>query len=294
MLVELARAMCLRGDEQRTSRAIEPGCPVCIMSYQPYLTVLIPAYNEESDIAFAIKAISEHLARLSLDYEILVVDDGSHDRTAGIVAALAAADPHLRLERHSRNQGIGAGIQTGVQAARGQFMIFIPADLGMNLEQLHRYVEASARADIVLGNRSDRRDYTFWRKVVSVSNILLLKLLFGLKQHQFAYINLYRLSVIRRIRIESRSVFISHELIIKARDLGARFEEVQVNYVTRQTGRATGARMSRVAQAAWETWIFWLKWLYRTITRQRSRGYLDDSPASGGPAGGPTAQGRLD
>jgi len=264
------------------------------MSYQPYLTVLIPAYNEESDIAFAIKSISEHLARLSLDYEILVVDDGSHDQTAVIVSALAAADPHLRLERHSRNQGIGAGIQTGVQAARGQFMIFIPADLGMNLEQLHRYVEASVRADIVLGNRSDRRDYTFWRKVVSVSNILLLKLLFGLKQHQFAYINLYRLSVIRRIHIESRSVFISHELIIKARDLGARFEEVQVNYVTRQTGRATGARMSRVAQAAWETWIFWLKWLYRTITRQRSRGYLDDSPASDGPAGELPAQGRLD
>jgi len=257
------------------------------MSHQPYLTVLIPAYNEESGIAVAITSISERLARLPLDFEILVVDDGSHDQTAAIVAALAAADPHLRLERHSRNLGIGAGIQTGIRTARGQFMIFIPADLGMDLEQLHRYIEASTRADIVLGNRSDRHDYTLWRKVVSVSNILLLKLLFGLKQHQFAYINLYRLSVMRRIRIESRSVFLSHELIIKARDLGARLEEVHVDYVPRQTGRATGARMSRVVQAAWETWAFWIKWLYRTVTHQRSKGYLDDSPASGESAGGP-------
>lgn len=244
------------------------------MSKQPYLTVLIPAYNEQEGIAATIKSVSDQLTKLSIDYEILVIDDGSRDQTPMVVEQLASANQRIRLERHPHNLGIGAGIKTGIKTAKGKFMIFIPADLAMNPEQIHRYIEACARADIVLGNRSDRRDYTLFRKFVSVSNIFLLRHLFGLKQHQFSYVNLYRTSILRQIRVESQGVFISHELIIKARDLGARIEEVRIDYLPRQTGRATGARLSRVVQATWETWVFWINWVYRTITHQRSKGYL--------------------
>jgi glycosyltransferase involved in cell wall biosynthesis len=240
---------------------------------QSYLTVLIPAYNEQEGIAATITRLCEQLDRLAFDYEILVVDDGSRDQTAQVVRGLASADPRVRLAQHSRNLGIGAGIQTGIEKARGEFMIFVPADLAMNPEQIGRYVEVSRRADIVLGNRSDRRDYTLARKIVSACNIFLLRFLFGLKQHQFAYINLYRTSILRRMRIETRGVFISHELVIKARDLGARIAEVKIDYVPRQTGQATGARLSTVVQATWETWAFWVKWVYRTVTRRRSHGY---------------------
>lgn len=243
------------------------------MSQQPYLTVLIPAYNEQEGIAATIARLREQLDRLALDYEILVVDDGSRDRTAQIVRELASADPRVRLVQHDHNMGIGAGIKTGIAEARGEFMIFVPADLAMRPEQIGRYIEASRHADIVLGNRSDRRDYTLARKIVSWCNIFLLRFLFRLKQHQFAYINLYRMSILRRIRVETRGVFISHELIIKARDLGARIEEVKVDYVPRQTGRGVGAKLPTVVQATWETWAFWLKWVYRTLVRRRSDGY---------------------
>ncbi len=243
-------------------------------SQQPDLTVLIPALDEQDGIAAAIAAVADELSRLAVCYEIVVVDDGSQDNTATIVQQLAVTNPCIRLVRHPFNMGIGSAIKTGIQAARGEFMIFIPADLGMNLEQLGLYIEAAQQADIVLGNRSDHCDYTVLRKIVSYANIWLLKLLFKLEQHQFAYINLYRVSVLRKIRIESHGVFISHELIIKARDAGAVIREVTVEYVPRQTGQARGARPSRVIEATLETLIFWLKWISRTVTGQHSNGYV--------------------
>jgi glycosyltransferase involved in cell wall biosynthesis len=240
----------------------------------PFLTVVIPAYNEAAGIGGAFELLIQELDKLRCSFEIVVVDDGSTDRTVETVRDWMQKERRIRLEQHPHNMGIGAGIKTGVKAARGRFMIFIPADLAMKPEQIDRYIEASGRADIVLGNRSDRRDYTPLRRLVSVVNIFVLRTFFRLEQHQFAYINLYRTSVLKQIRIESRGVFISHELIIKARDLGATLGEVHIDYLPRETGQAKGARMSRVIQAVWETWVFWIKWVYRTITHQRSKGYL--------------------
>jgi glycosyltransferase involved in cell wall biosynthesis len=246
----------------------------------PYLTVLIPAYNEQAGIATTIQAISTELGQLALDYKILIVDDGSRDRTTSIVGQIAQVDLRVRLARHPRNLGIGAGIHTGIREARRQFMVFVPADLAMRPDQLRCYVDASRQADLVLGNRSDRRDYTWFRKLVSASNIFLIRSLFRLKRHQFAYINLYRVSILRQIRIETRGVFISHELIIKARDLGAVIEEVQIDYVPRQTGQATGARLSFVIHATLETLGSWCKWAYCALTHRRTPSYLatDSSP----------------
>lgn len=245
------------------------------MNTQLYLTVLIPAYNEQEGICKTITSLTAQLERIALPYEILIVDDGSQDQTVEIVQRQMLSNPHVRLVQHGRNMGIGAGIKTGIAEARGEFMIFIPADLAMKPEQIIRYIEASSHAEIVLGNRSDRRDYTLIRKIVSWSNIFLLRTLFGLQQHQFAYINLYRTSVLKKIRIETHGVFISHEMIIKARDLGSKITEIEVDYVPRDTGKAQGARLSTVLQALRETWRFWFTWVYRTLTHKRNRGYYD-------------------
>lgn len=239
----------------------------------PEWTVLIPAFNEQIGISATIHAISQELTKLAVDYEILVVDDGSVDQTATVVKGIMAQDPHLRLVQHPCNLGIGAGVKTGIEQAHGEWLIFIPADLAMRPEELTRYLTAAENADVVLGNRSDRRDYTLSRKFISFVNITLLKLLFGLKQHQFSYINLYRMAVLRQIRIETAGVFISHELIIKARDLGARIVEVEIDYVPRATGQARGAKASTVLLTLRHTLAFWVLWLWRTASGTRAKGY---------------------
>lgn len=242
---------------------------------QCYVTVFIPAYNEQFNLPRTIAGIVEELSVLGVSFEILVVDDGSTDHTAEVAADLALRYPCIQLLRHPKNQGIGAAIKTAVSNARGDFLIFIPADLAMDISQIHRYFDAAKHADIVLGNRSDRRDYSLIRKVVSHVNIFLLRTLFGLKQHQFAYINLYKTAFLKRIRIETKGVFINNELIIKARDLGAVLDEVSIDYVPRSEGKARGASLSRVIEATWVTFAFWSLWVWRTLLKQRSKGYVD-------------------
>jgi hypothetical protein len=153
--------------------------------------------------------------------------------------------------------------------AAGEAVMFIPADLAMDLDDLHKYFEAAAEADVVVGLRSDRRDYSAFRKLVSVVNIALIRVLFGMRLRQFNYIHLYRREVLEAMAVESRGVFLAAEILIKARDLGYRLAEVEVGYVPRRAGQASCGRPGVIAKAAWELGRFWLRWLWGRLTGRR-------------------------
>ena len=131
------------------------------MSYE--LTVFIPAFNEEANLEYCVKVVHTTLQALGVRSEILIVDDASTDRTARLADALAAADPDIQVAHHERNGGIGQAFLTAVRLARGEWMILIPADLALDPSELHRYLESAAGADIVVGLRSNRSDYTWAR-----------------------------------------------------------------------------------------------------------------------------------
>src|SRR5262245_46139619 len=92
------------------------------------LSLILPAYNEAAGIREAIAEADEALARLADDYEILVVDDGSHDDTAAVVREEAARRPRVRLLLHETNRGYGAALRTGFEAARFDHVAFTDAD----------------------------------------------------------------------------------------------------------------------------------------------------------------------
>ncbi|MFP4056856.1 MAG: glycosyltransferase family 2 protein [Candidatus Brocadiia bacterium] len=229
----------------------------------PDLTVVMPAYNEEANLEPTVEALTARLRELGVAYELLVVDDASTDRTAAVARELADRDPALRLLRHPRNLGPGAGVATGLRAARGDSVMFIPADLAMDLRDLHKYFDSEA--DVVVGLRSDRRDYSAFRKLVSAVNIALIRLLFGMPLRQFNYIHRYRREVLEGMTLESRGVFLTAEILIKARDLGYRLEEVEVGYVPRRAGRASCGRPGVIARAVWELVRFWARRQWRRL-----------------------------
>lgn len=167
-----------------------------------FLTVLIPACNEEANLAHTVNVLRGKLVELGVTFEILIADDASRDRTGPMADALAAEDPRVRVAHHPANRGIGGGFLTGVQHARGQWMILIPADLALDPDELGKYLAAAQSADVVVGIRSDRSDYTLLRRAVSLVNITAIQALFGMRQRQFNYISLYRLSVLRQMTIE--------------------------------------------------------------------------------------------
>jgi glycosyltransferase involved in cell wall biosynthesis len=234
------------------------------MNQSPFLSVVMPAYNEQHNLAANPSLLMDKLEALGVTFELLIVDDGSSDATPDIAAALAARDGRVRVLYHSKNCGIGQALYTGFEHARGTFTIFIPADLAMDLDELPKYLDAAQDTDIVVGLRSDRHDSVLSRKIVSMINIGLLQLLFRMPIHQFQYICLYRTRLLHDIELEYRhSAFIQAEVLIKARDMGYRLTEVTVGYIPRTGGVARGAKPILVIKSVRDILTFWLRWLFQ-------------------------------
>lgn len=119
----------------------------------PALTVIIPAYNEEQRLPQHLGPVLAYLRQHYPDFELLVVDDGSHDRTAEAVRAALAGEPRARLLAYTPNRGKGYAIRHGVQASRGDSVVFLDADLSTPIEEIPRALERLQRADIVIGSR---------------------------------------------------------------------------------------------------------------------------------------------
>jgi glycosyltransferase involved in cell wall biosynthesis len=245
------------------------------MSARPALSVLIPAYNERAGLAQSVEAVKARLGALNVDWEILIVDDGSRDGTGQIADALAVDVPHLRALHHAKNQGIGAAFKTGVAQARGEWLILIPADLALDPEELRKYLDAARSVDVVVGNRSDISDYSSFRRLVHNANIRLIQVLFQMPLHQYQYISMYRLATLNEMDIEyTGSAFFLAEILIKARALGARLAEVDIRYLPRRTGQATGARWRQIVITLRDIGRFWWRWAWLgPVTASRRRAY---------------------
>jgi glycosyltransferase involved in cell wall biosynthesis len=279
---------------------------VTALGRSPLLTVLMPAWNEEENLSANVPLLMAKLDELGVDYELLIVDDGSRDETPRLADTLAAGAPRVRAVHHAQNQGIGRALYTGFRHARGRLTIFIPADLALELDEIEKYLRAAGglpprtthvrpagdrggadESRVVVGLRSDRRGTSLPRRLVSWANIALLRLLFWMPIHQFQYICLWPTRLLNEIAIDyPDSAFLQAEVLIKARDLGYSFAEVQVRYLPRTRGQASGARTRLVFKSAADMLHFWLRWLFRRRSPDGRRDWRVPSPAvqSGAPS----------
>jgi dolichyl-phosphate beta-glucosyltransferase len=121
----------------------------------PQLSVVIPAYNEQSRLPATLAAVHGYLAQRAITFEILVVDDGSHDDTAEVVQSFANDHNNVRLLSYQPNQGKGHAIRTGILSAKGDLMLIDDADGSSPIEEIERLERAiTGGADIAIGSRA--------------------------------------------------------------------------------------------------------------------------------------------
>jgi dolichyl-phosphate beta-glucosyltransferase len=121
----------------------------------PTLSVLVPAFNESSRIAPSLEKILAYLRAQSYTWELLIIDDGSRDDTVAIVGQLIQTEPNARLISYQPNRGKGYAVRTGVLAARGQWVVFLDADLSTPPEEIAKALEHLDRGfDMVIGSRA--------------------------------------------------------------------------------------------------------------------------------------------
>lgn len=247
-----------------TARPI-PALPIAGLppSPRPRLSFVFPAFDEEGNIELLLDSVLALAPKLEPDFEVVVVDDGSRDRTAELVEQRRSE--RLRLVRHPSNRGYGAALRSGLREARGELVFFSDADLQFDLAELAALLDHADRFDIVAGYRSPRRDPA-GRRLIAWLWGRLVDLLFDLRVRDIdCAFKVFRREAIDAMPIASIGAFVNTEILARARRAGYRIRQVPVSHRPRRHGRQSGARPRVVLRAAVE-----LASLYRELRPRRS------------------------
>ena len=226
------------------------------------LSVFYPMWNEEDYIERALEF--GHRACESLvesgdvrDYELIVVDDKSTDRTGEIADRLAAADRHIRVIHHDRNRKLGGSMKTGFAAATGDLVLYTDADLPFDMHELPRAVRLlrEYQVDIISAYRFDRTGEGSLRAIYTWAYNGLIKALFGVKVRDinFAF-KLCRSRIFDDIELKSEGSFIDAELVIRATRLGFEIMQMGVDYFPRTRGESTLSTPGVIGTILKEMW----------------------------------------
>ncbi|HEX4203052.1 MAG TPA: glycosyltransferase family 2 protein [Ktedonobacteraceae bacterium] len=240
------------------------------------LSIILPAHNEEVAIADTVCSVSEAALGWTRDFEIIVVDDGSTDRTRAIVEALARKDPHVRLLHHEENQGYGAALASGFAAITSDkdLVFFMDADGQFDIHDLERFFPLIEQYDAVLGYRIKRQD-TWMRKLNAWGWKLLVDLIFRLHVRDIdCAFKLYRSQFFHEQCLETRGAMINTEILYKWKRAGYTYTQVGVKHLPRHGGHPTGAKPAVIARAFKELFVSARKWRNEEKKQQQEYVYV--------------------
>ncbi|HZS04138.1 MAG TPA: glycosyltransferase family 2 protein [Blastocatellia bacterium] len=208
----------------------------------PALSIVIPLYNEEENIPPLVEAIFKVFSADPDFLELLLVDDGSHDRTAEVAQKFARDEPRIRLVSHSENRGLGAAIRTGLAAAEGELLLYTDADLPFDFSLIPQLLALSGSGNVVVGCRRNRGEGGR-RWLLTKGYNLICRALLGLhvRDVNFACKLLPRRAV-RGMRLQSEGSFIDAEMLLECKRQGLAITEYSLTYFPRTRGQSTLSR----------------------------------------------------
>lgn len=213
------------------------------------ISVFFPAHNEEANIAESISQAKRVLIQLGIDYEIIVVNDGSRDRTREIVEEICEKGSRVRIINHKKNLGYGAAVWSGITSCTKEYIFFTDGDLQFDLNEIDRLLAYVPEYDAVIGYRIKRRD-RFIRLINAWGWNRLNRVLFGLKVKDIdCAFKLFKRDIFDDIFVKSRGAMISAEMLVRVYRGGYKVIEVGVNHYPRTQGSATGAKPSVIIRA---------------------------------------------
>ncbi|MGA9772668.1 MAG: glycosyltransferase family 2 protein [Blastocatellia bacterium] len=234
------------------------------------LSIVLPAYNEEANVENSLDEVSSVAQALGLEHEIILVNDGSTDRTGEVARALTARIPNLRVVEHFPNRGYGGALKAGFRAASKDLIAFFPADKQFDFNEVEHLLTRINEADIVCGYRANRRD-NILRKLNAFGWKMIVRLLFGrLCRDIDCGFKVFRRSILSRINIISDGAMIDTELLAGARARGFNIAEQRLTHLPRVAGEATGANLVVIIKAFRDLIRFWLRLNHEIREESRS------------------------
>ena len=230
-----------------------------MIPFAPSLTIVIPAFNERDNLPRVVGAALAFGRASCRTFEVLVVDDGSSDGSAAVLAELArganerGAD-ELRVVTHERNRGLTAALRTGFAGATQEFVTWVPADGQIPLPELGKILDAWNGHDLVLSTYRQRPDGVV-RLVMSRGLRLVLRVVAGLRD-RLEGVYLFRRALLDELQLVSdRSAgSVGFEIAVKARALGKRIGTTEIECAPRLSGTSKVANARNIAQSVGELW----------------------------------------
>lgn len=246
------------------------------------ITAFFPCYNDGGTIASMVVLMSKTLKKITDNYEIIVIDDGSSDHSREILREMKRQLSCLKVIYHDRNRGYGGALRSGFAAADKDLIFYTDGDFQYDVTELNKLYRAlNDGIDVVNGYKINRHD-PLHRTVIGKIYQYSIKLLFGLKIKDVdCDFRLIRRSVFNCINLEYNSGVICVEMIKKMQDVGCRFAEVPVNHYFRAYGKSQFFNFKRLLHVGVNLAGLWWKLMIKREAKGGSvPGHLRDEPNS--------------
>lgn len=219
------------------------------------LSVVLPAHNEEENITNTVSDCISYLASNFPEYEIVVVNDGSRDRTREMVEELSRQNPAVVLVNHEVNKGYGSALRSGFDKASMDYVFFMDSDGQFDITDLDRLMPHIGGKNVVIGYRENRAD-SFVRSLNAWMYGLYIRFMFGLavKDMDCAF-KIFPTEAYHKVRpIKAGGALFSAEFLIKLKRTGYMFKEVPVRHFPRKFGSQSGANLKVILRMFRESW----------------------------------------
>ena len=236
------------------------------MKKLPELSIFFPFWNEEKNIEHVVTSaipIAETVAKV---WEIIIIDDGSTDKTLEIANKLAQEQKNIKVISLKPNKGYGAALKAGFRNAQYDYVVFTDGDRQFDFSEVTKFIEEIDTADIVVGYRKKRRDRKIFKRLLLMNllkiwDFILFRFYFKDIDCGFKMFTRHALSQIGPLH--SEGAMITTEIFAKATKRKLKIVQVGVNHFPRQFGKQTGANIYVVMRAILESMILWLDITYK-------------------------------
>ncbi len=250
------------------------------------VSLLSWAYNEEKTILEFLEKATHLMDSVVKDYEIILIDDGSTDKTYSIAKEFQKKNPRLKIFENKKNLNVGFSSRKAIQKATKDYLFWQTVDWCYDISNSRKFFEYLKKYDIVQGVRRSpvkvkfkffkpfaavlklfgmkhltKRSDTIKKAVISVVNYLLIRILFRLPVSDFQNVTFYSTKWIQSIRFEAVSSFANPEGLIKSYWNGMSIKEVPINFIPRKQGGAKGTRPKTIITSVTDIFRLWFKWV---------------------------------
>lgn len=223
------------------------------------ISMIIPVYNEEEILKKGIYNYRFKLRKLFTDFEIIIVNDGSKDKTGEIADNLASKLKEVKVVHHQRNLGVGMAILNGYKKATKDWVFTNPIDEPFDILDIKKFKNLFSQVDVIVVARTDRSANPFFRKITSIINYFFIKLLFGTSIHDFQFIQFYKRKNIEKMKIDSTDTFVPPEILLRSLNKSFKISEVKAVFHKRYGGESKYYSLSRYIKTIKEMLKFWIK-----------------------------------